>query len=58
MNTEPVVETPADEMPAVVAPKPKKSIKTIAADGTISYGLKKDGTPRGRPGRKPKSISQ
>ncbi len=57
MNTEPVVETPADEMPAAVVPK-KKAIKTIAADGTISYGFKKDGPPRSRPGRKPKPISQ
>lgn len=31
--------------------------KTENADGSVSYGLKTDGTPRKRPGRKPKSAS-
>lgn len=31
--------------------------KVENADGTISYGLKVDGTPRRKPGRKPKSAS-
>lgn len=26
-------------------------------DGSVSYGLKTDGTPRKRPGRKPKAVS-
>ncbi len=31
--------------------------KVVNVDGTISYGLKADGTPRRRPGRKAKSVS-
>lgn len=52
-----VVETPIDVVaPANVEPKPKRSIKVVRADGSISYGFKKDGTPRKAPGRKPKAI--
>lgn len=56
-----VVAAPAvTEAPAApVAPKQdrrKGSRKTLNADGTVSYGVKADGTPRSKPGRRPKAA--
>jgi hypothetical protein len=45
---------------AVVAPKrkgtPRGSHKVVAADGSVSYGLNKDGSIKKKPGRKPKAV--
>lgn len=48
------VSTPvAPEVPAtdVKSDHRKGSRKTVNPDGSISYGFKKDGTPKKRPGR-------
>ena len=54
-----VVAAPAPA-PEVEAPaktdRRKGSRKTTNADGTVSYGLKADGTPRSKPGRRPKAA--
>ena len=55
----PVVAAAAEAPAAPEAPKVdrRKGIrKEVAADGTVSYGFKADGTPRSKPGRRPKAA--
>jgi len=69
MQMENTIETTVDQTfdaivaaPAVMpveAPKVdrRKGVrKTTNADGTVSYGFKSDGTPRSKPGRRPKAA--
>lgn len=50
------------DLPAVAVPAPKVDRrkgerKVQNPDGTVSYGLKADGTPRAKPGRKAKPAA-
>ncbi len=57
---EPVIEAPlvADEVPAEPKVDRRKGERKVQnVDGSVSYGLKADGTPRKKPGRKPKAIN-
>ena len=50
------VEAPAaPEAPKVDRRKGERKVKN--ADGSVSYGFKADGTPRAKPGRRPKAAN-